>query len=118
VTVATVGIAVVALVAAGVAAGAVLLGADAPSSVASETGARVAPVSVETYDGTRRAPATPLLAEPTTLTLGAFGRVRSSACVPGAVLASGSSWKARQVTRIRSGRSTRSKAASKAAFPR
>jgi len=91
VTAATVGIAVVALVAAGTVVGAVLLGQDPPASVAAPGGARVAPVSVETYDGTRRAPATPLLAEPTTLTLGAFGRVRSSACAPGAVLASGSS---------------------------
>jgi hypothetical protein len=82
---------VVALVAAGTVVGAVLLGQDPPASVAAPGGARVAPVSVETYDGTRRAPATPLLAEPATLTLGAFGRVRSSACAPGAAIASGSS---------------------------
>ena len=90
-TAATVGIAVVALVAAGTVVGAVLLGQDAPASVAGETGVRTAPVSVEIYDGTRRTPATPLLAEPTTLTLAALGRVRSSACAPGAAIASGSS---------------------------
>ncbi len=90
-TAGTVGIAVVALVASGAVVGAVLLGQDAPSSVAAPGGARVAPVSVETYDGTRRVSATPVLADPMTLTLGSFGRVRSSGCVPGAVVASGSS---------------------------
>lgn len=91
VTLATIGIAVVALVAAGAAAGAVLLRADAPSSVVAATGPRTAPVSVETYDGTKQATATPRLADPTTLVLGAFGRVRSSVCVPEATIASGSS---------------------------
>ena len=64
---------------------------DPPSSVAGETGARTAPVSVETYDGTRGVTATPVLADPVTPTLGAFGRVRSSLCAPGVVVASGSS---------------------------
>lgn len=90
-TIATVGIAVVALVAAGAVVGAVVLEQDAPPSVGTPGVARVAPVSVESYDGTRRALATPLLAEPTTLTLGAFGRVRASVCAPGATIASGSS---------------------------
>lgn len=88
---ATVGVVAVALVAAGVAAGAVLLDEGVPSSVAAPDGARVAPVSLETYDGLRHAQGTPRLAEPTTLTLGAAGRVRSSACMPGAAIASGSS---------------------------
>lgn len=64
VTVATAGIAVVALVAAGVVAGAVLLGPGLPSSVAGPEGPAVAPVAVETYDGVRRVQATPRLAEP------------------------------------------------------
>lgn len=88
---ATAGVAVVALVAAGVAAGAVLLGQDAPSSVAGSGGPRTAPVTIQTYDGARQGAATPRLAEPTTLTLGSVGRVRSSACAPGAVIASGTS---------------------------
>lgn len=90
-TVATVTVTVVALLAAGVVVGAMALGEDAPSSVVARGGAPVAPVSVETYDGTRRVTATPLLAEPTALSLGAFGRVRSSACAPGATITSGAS---------------------------
>lgn len=90
-SVATVAIAVVALIAVGAVAGAVLLREEPPSSVAAATGPRTAPVSVETYDGTKRVTATPHLAEPTTLTLGAFGRVRTSACAPGATIASGTS---------------------------
>lgn len=91
VAVATVGIVGLALASAGVAAGAVLLGGGTPSSAAEPTGARVAPVSVETYDGLRRTTVTPRLAEPTTLTLGAAGRVRASSCAPGATIASGTS---------------------------
>ena len=87
----TVGIAGVALVAAGVAAGAMLLGAGVPPSAAEPGGARVAPVSVETYDGLRRTTATPRLAEPTTLTLGASGRVRASSCASGQTMTSGTS---------------------------
>lgn len=90
-TVATAGIAGVALLATGVAAGAMVLGEGVPSSVAAPDRPRVAPVAVETYDGLRRATATPQVAEPTTLTLGAAGRVRSSLCVPGATIASGTS---------------------------
>jgi peptidoglycan hydrolase-like protein with peptidoglycan-binding domain len=86
-----VGIAAVALLAAGATAGAVLLAETPPSSVTAPDGPRTAPVTVQTYDGTKHATATPRLAEPVALTLAGSGRVRSSACAPGAVIASGSS---------------------------
>lgn len=91
VSLATVGVAVIALVAAGVVAGALLVEQEPPSSAAGPTGPRYAPVSQETYDGSRRVTATPVLGDAESLEVAAFGRVRASTCARGAELVSGTS---------------------------
>lgn len=91
VTVATIMLGVVTLLAGGVAAGVVLAPDRVPQSVRSPEAVATAPVSSQAFDDMRRAKVTPQVAQDTPLSLAGSGRVTASSCVPGGVIESGSS---------------------------
>lgn len=87
----TVGLAAVALLAAGGVVGAVLLPEQVSPSLDPAHGDRFVAVSTESYDGARKVQLTPEVTESTELTVTDTGRITASACTPGAALVSGSS---------------------------
>jgi Putative peptidoglycan binding domain len=87
----TVGLAALALVAAGAAIGAVLLPEQVSPSLGPAQGDRFVAVSTESYDGARKVQLTPEVTESTELTVTDSGRITASTCAPGTALVSGSS---------------------------
>jgi peptidoglycan hydrolase-like protein with peptidoglycan-binding domain len=88
---ATIGLAVVALVAVGGAIATVALPGPTPASLTVPAGERYVAVTTESYDGAVPAQATPVMTEPERLTLGDAGRITATQCRAGATVASGSS---------------------------
>lgn len=86
---ASAGLAVVALAAAGVTAGALLAPQSIPASVASPSGDRTVAVGTEVFEDARTLTVRPEVVREATLTVPDTGRVVRSVCAPGATLASG-----------------------------